>query len=104
MSCESGDITLFILSLFICHEVSHDFVGGVPSLIFNHQPARFGVHRSSGTGNNGVCCVNFNFNFNSNAEVPMSRFTNGPPEMLYKKSCSYKFHNVHRKTSVLEFF
>ena len=31
MSCESGDITLFILSLFICHEVSHDFVGGVPS-------------------------------------------------------------------------
>ena len=34
----------------------------------------------------------------------MSRFTNGPPEMLYKKSCSYKFHNVHRKTSVLEFF
>ena len=30
MSCESGNITLFILSLFICHEVSRDFVGWVP--------------------------------------------------------------------------
>ena len=40
-------------------------------LILNHHPARFGVHRPNGTGNNGVCCISSNSisNSNSNAEV-----------------------------------
>ena len=46
-------------------------------LILSHHPAKFGVHRPYGTGNNGVCNISSNSSSNSNAEVRMSRFTNG---------------------------
>ena len=45
--------------------------------MLSDQPAKFGVHRPYGTGNNGVCNVSSNSNSNSNAEVPVPRFTNG---------------------------
>ena len=48
---------------------------GWDSLILSHHPAKFGVHRPYGTGNNGVC--NISSNSNSSAEALMPRFTNG---------------------------
>ena len=32
----------------------------------------------------------------------MSQFQEQPPEVLYRKSCYWKFRNIHRKTPVLE--
>ena len=63
-------------------------------LILSDHPASLGVHRPSGTGNNGVCNISSNPNSNSNAKVPMSRFTNGCfmksfIEKLYKLSKSF---------------
>ena len=47
--------------------------------MLNHQPARFGVHRSNATGYNGFYSISSNSNSNSisDAEVPVPRFTNG---------------------------
>ena len=48
--------------------------------ILSDHPAKFGVRRPYGAGNNGVCNVSSSSssisNSNSNAEVPMPRFTN----------------------------
>ena len=62
-------------------------------LILSLHPAKFGVHRPNGTGNNGVCniCSNSNCNSNSNTEVPMLRFANG------QKGCSYNFYIARNK-------
>ena len=49
----------------------------VGSSILGGHPAKFGVHRPYGTGDNEVCNISSNSNSNSNAEVPMPRFTNG---------------------------
>ena len=38
----------------------------VGPLILSHHPAKFGVHKTNGTGNNGVCDISSNSNFNSN--------------------------------------
>ena len=56
-------------------------------VILSHHPAKFGVHRPYGTGNNGVCNNNSDSNSisNSNAEVPMPRFANGHPLGISKK-------------------
>ena len=53
--------------------------------MLSHHPAKFGVHRSYGTGNNSVC--NINSNSNSNAEAPMPRFTNDAH--IRRDYCSY---------------
>ena len=70
------------------------WLGGWGPLILSHHPARFGVHRSYVTGNNGVCSIGSNSNSNSNAEVPMPRFTNGWNIFLLKSS-----RNWGRETS-----
>ena len=62
------------------------WVCGWDPLILNPYPARFGVHRSYGTGNNGVFCISSNSNSNSNAEVPMPRFRNGQIDCTWKRS------------------
>ena len=44
-----------------------------------------------------VCIILFFINFKA-----MSQFQKQQPELFYRKSCSYKFHNIHSKTPVLE--
>ena len=51
------------------------WICGRGPLILSDNPAKFGVHRPYGTGNNGVCNISSNSNSisnsNSNAEVPI---------------------------------
>ena len=62
-------------------KVSRDFEGGVLNSLLSQQPARFGVYRPDGTGNDGVCNISSNSNSisntNFNAKISIPRFTNG---------------------------
>ena len=65
--CECGDIT-FLIYHVTTWSMYHVTLW-VVSLILSHHPAKFGVHRPYGTGNNGLCYISSNSNSNSNAEV-----------------------------------
>ena len=66
-------------------------------LILNHHPARFGVHRPYGTGNNGVCSISSDSNSDSNAEVPMPRFTNGQCNVRWTYWCITTYQKARKK-------
>ena len=78
-----GLVKVEICLLFVtwprCRSVT--WLCGWNSLILSHHPAKFGIHRPYGTGNNDVCKISSNSNSvsnsNSNAAVSMPRFTNG---------------------------
>ena len=63
---------------------------GCGLLILSDHVAKFGVHRSYGTVNNGVCNIISDSisNSNSKIEVPMPWFTNGHSKSAYRRSIS----------------
>ena len=77
------------MSLFICHKVSRDFVGWLPSSLII-GPLELEIMEF-------VVSIPISISIS----IPMPRFTNVPTEMFYKKAV---LTNFLRKTSVLEFF
>ena len=81
MTCWVGLLILVTIPLSLCtlclvkvkikYFWSVTWLCGWGSLIFSHHPAKFGVHRSYGTGNMSICNISSSSNttFNSNAEV-----------------------------------